>query len=254
MQSLRQSRFYKQARLIYRGWRYRMKVERQEVLFLLSNLGPGQTAIDIGAHRAAFCYWMAKRIGPTGTILAFEPLPQLASYLREVKECLPMPQMRVIEAALANEPGQATLNVPVSSYLGTTTLLPLDEHSEPITVETMRLDDYCKEHGIASVDFIKCDVEGFELEVFQGAERTLREHHPVLLFECEDDRHDDGQHSRVFPFLESLGYEGFFFRDGKVLPLSEFKTEYHQRGDRGWSNNFGFISSERRSAKLPHAA
>lgn len=255
MSNLHQSRLYKRARLIYRGWRYRMKVERPEVLFLLAHLGPGQTAIDIGAHRAAFCYWMARKVGTNGRILAFEPLPKLANYLREVKEIFPLPQMQVIEAALSNEPGRATLNVPISSYLGTTTLLPQASGHDQIDVETLRLDDYCREHDIQTVDFIKCDVEGFELEVFQGAERVLREHRPVMLFECENDRHADGQHSRVFPFLESLGFEGFFFRDGKVLPLVEFDiNRHHQRSDRDWSNNFAFMTADRMSSSTARRA
>ena len=237
--NLRNHRLYKCARIIYRGWRYRLKVEREEVLFLLRHLGPGQTAIDIGAHRAAFCYWMAKKVGPQGKILAFEPLPMLADYLRDAQTALPLPQMEVIEAALSDQPGTAVLHVPVNSYLGTTTLLPKETGHHQIEVETLRLDDYCEENNVSSVDFIKCDVEGFEAEVFRGAERILRECRPTLLFECENDRHIDGQHERVFPYLESLGYDGFFFRAGKVLPLSHFDLrKHHQRSDRNWSNNW----------------
>tara|TARA_Y100000782_G_scaffold101964_1_gene118063 strand:- start:45 stop:188 length:144 start_codon:yes stop_codon:yes gene_type:complete len=37
-------------RWVFRAWRYRLKVEKQEINFMLSHLKPGQTAIDIGAH------------------------------------------------------------------------------------------------------------------------------------------------------------------------------------------------------------
>ena len=37
-------------RWVFRAWRYRLKVEKQEINFMLSHLKPGQIAIDIGAH------------------------------------------------------------------------------------------------------------------------------------------------------------------------------------------------------------
>ena len=76
--------------------------------------------------------------------------------------------------------------------------------------------------------FIKCDVEGHELEVLQGGQRLLREDRPVLLVECVDSRPEVGQTDRVFPYLEALGYRGYFFPNGRTESLTRFRVERHQ--------------------------
>ena len=54
--------------LLYRAWRYRFKLDPQEISFLLGNVSAGQTCVDIGAHKGAYTYWMQRAVGPTGRI------------------------------------------------------------------------------------------------------------------------------------------------------------------------------------------
>ena len=65
-------------RWVFRAWKYRLFTEQQEIKFLLENLSPGQTAVDIGSYKGAYTYWMSKRIGSTGKVFAFEP--QIEAY------------------------------------------------------------------------------------------------------------------------------------------------------------------------------
>ena len=80
--------FWLRTRLLHRAWRYRLRIERPEILFLLEHLAPGQTAVDVGAHKGAFTYWMDRLVGPTGHVLAFEPIPELAAYLGRVRHAV----------------------------------------------------------------------------------------------------------------------------------------------------------------------
>jgi hypothetical protein len=97
-----------------------------------------------------------------------------------------------------------------------------------VTVEVRRLDDYFSEHAGRPISFIKCDVEGYELDVFKGAEYILREDRPTLLFECEARHLSNINMADVFSYLTNLGYEGFFFFKNKLLPISHFSTNQHQ--------------------------
>lgn len=60
------------------------------------------------------------------------------------------------------------------------------------------LDDF----AFGNVDFIKIDVEGFELEVLKGAESLLQKSSPILYIEIFNDRFDE-----VNLFLEKIGYQ-----------------------------------------------
>jgi hypothetical protein len=92
------------------------------------------------------------------------------------------------------------------------------------------------------VSFLKCDVEGHELNVFRGAEQLLRRDRPVLLFECEQRHHGGRPISEVFTYLEGLGYSGRFFDGLRLAPLAEFDPRRHQASPDapGYCNNFVF--------------
>jgi FkbM family methyltransferase len=236
--------FWVRARLLHRAWRYRLRVERPEILFVREHLSAGQTAIDIGAHKGAFTYWMSRAVGPSGRVVAFEPIPELAAYLKQIQQTLPLANTQVVEAALSNVAGSGRLYVPESGHLGPTTFTHRpEEHPTPLDVRTETLDDICRDREIRPVHFIKCDVEGHELEVFQGAEKILREDKPVLLFECADCFHEEGQIGRVLPYLQRLGYEGHFFCGGEIRPVAEFRVELHQVAPThpDWYVNFAFV-------------
>ena len=52
----------------YRAWRYRQRLERQEIRLLLRHLAAGDVAVDVGAHKGAYTYWMRRAVGASGTI------------------------------------------------------------------------------------------------------------------------------------------------------------------------------------------
>ena len=78
-------------------------------------------------------------------------------------------------------------------------------HIKELNCEINRLDDFS-----LSPYFIKIDVQGFEYEVLQGGQETLRKYSPVLLIETPSDN--------VMTLLEGLGYKMYFYEHGKIHP------------------------------------
>src|SRR5262245_25144112 len=142
----------------------------------------GDLVLDIGANIGLHLALLSRLVGPRGSVMAFEPNPQLVPNLR--RTATGAGNVVVHNIALSDENGDASLFVPVdhsmasladrTKRLGTTT-----EES----CRMQRLDDF--EPGVFHPDFIKCDVEGAELQVFRGASRILdREDAPILLYEA----------------------------------------------------------------------
>ena len=62
---------------------------------------------------------------------------------------------------------------------------------------------------------------------------------PTLLFECEARHIEEGSVFEVFTFLEELGYNGYFFLNGALTPVSQFNLGKHQKIYPGNAIKFG---------------
>lgn len=232
----------------YRAWRYRMHVERPGIQFVLQNLRPGDVAIDAGAHKGAFLYWMQRAVGPEGKVIAFEPQPELARYLTDVVSASRLPHVRIVNAALSQRPGimtlkrESTLPSPGArlSAGDEAPVGPLDgQMSFEVRVEAL---DQALTSADRPVRLIKCDVEGHELEVFRGAKRILEQDRPLLLFECERRHHGGRSITPVFDFLERIGYTGMYLDRQRTHSLASFRPEWQDNPKSPqYVNNFAFL-------------
>ena len=229
-------------RMLYRAGRYRWKLDRAEIAFVRARLRPGDTAVDIGAHKGAYAFWMHRAVMPGGRVVCFEPQPELAAYLRRMKQALRLDGLEVENLAVSSRAGEMEMSVPGGGASPCATLEPgliTGEHAR-YAVRVTTLDQHLGAQG--SVRLIKCDVEGHELDVFRGAEGLLRTSRPALLFECEARHHRRSSPAEVFAFLAALGYEGHFFTRDRLRPLREFDPARH--GDAAgaeYANNFAFV-------------
>ncbi len=241
------------ARFLYRAAKARFRGERAEIRALRGALAEGDTAVDVGANKGAYLYWMRRAVGATGSVVAFEPQPGLAHYLEAVAARMRWNNVDVRECALSDASGRRVLRVP--GWIGSpgASLEPKVEGGQGRDVE-VAIDTLDRQiAGAARVALVKVDVEGHELAVFRGAARTLAAFRPALLFESEA-RHlaagGDGV-AEVFRFLEGLGYRGEFFAREGLRPVAEFDVKEHQRPGPGrfweapgYCNNFLFRHSE----------
>jgi FkbM family methyltransferase len=210
---------FERMHVLHRVWRYRLRSEREEIAFLLSRDLRGGTLVDIGANRGIYSYWMHRLAGPQGHVVAFEPQPELVDYLHDLKTAFGLRRLSIVDVGLSSCPGRRELSRPVQHW-GAATLEPHHhEDVERLAVDVMTLDDYFLESPLRPLRFIKCDVEGHEAEVFLGGRRVLSEDRPDLLFEGHDCKLRDGA---LFSWLDELGYDGFFFVNGRLVPVTQY--------------------------------
>jgi FkbM family methyltransferase len=260
-------------RYLYRAYRYRYRVDRAELRFVRESLKSGQVAVDVGCHKGAYTYWMRRQVGPSGTVFAFEPQPLQVAYLQKAFVSLPFENVVLVPKALSDKNGSAALHIPDGAGKTHAASLEQGARSEEqgvresdscsllpapgslLSVDTTALDTFFTDQP-RGPDFLKIDVEGHELAVLHGGRNILERCHPTLLIECEARHRPDGDVRPVFDLLQSLGYEGTFFHDGRRRPLSQFDPARHQHVDPDsdrlpleYVNNFAFVWSQKYGEK-----
>jgi FkbM family methyltransferase len=146
---------------------------------LQARLHPGDTAVDMGAKIGVHALTMAKIVGPSGRVVCFEPLPQIASILERTLRLNGFGERTqvICSAAAEDSAGKATPHRAPQSRIRS--LYPIPEKRDSLTVRTIALDDQFAPGE--RVDLVKIDVEGAELLVYQGMSRVLRENLEIEL-------------------------------------------------------------------------
>jgi FkbM family methyltransferase len=198
------------ASLYYSGT-FEEKTER----LIESCLKPGMVAVDVGANFGYHTFRLAQGVGPTGRVLAVEPMTEAWNRLRANAARNDFPQVTYVQVGLSDaDEGLAT--VAFTSHYN----IDGTQHAESELVRVTTLDTLVAEAGLERVDFIKIDVDGFEGKVFRGTRATLERWHPGVLFEVSPammaEQGDDA--GDLFALLDGLGYRLF---DEDRAPVSD---------------------------------
>lgn len=164
--------------------------EPNEFAFVDRVLKPGMTFIDVGANDGYYSLFAARRVGPTGKVVAIEPSSRERAHLQRNLGRNGLDNVQVVAAALGAEPGVVDLHLAHGVHAGHNTLGDFAHDdvvrasSERVPLET--LDAVVARHSLTQVDMVKIDVEGGEAGVIAGARKVLNEMRPILLMELND--------------------------------------------------------------------
>ncbi len=149
--------------------------------FLRRWVRPGFVVCDIGANIGTYAVPLARLVGPSGHVVAFEPNRPTCACLRQNIRQNGLANVTVLRAAAGPEAGSADLVVTADNF-GEVHLAPGSAAGSTASGASVRdtarvlvttVDAEVARLGLARVDFIKIDVEGFELAALRGATRTL---------------------------------------------------------------------------------
>jgi FkbM family methyltransferase len=156
----------------------------EEIGFLRSFLQPGQQAIDVGANYGIYTLSIAKAVGPTGAVWAFEPASSTAAFLEQGIAANGFTQVVLERSALSRECGSAQLTLNNDPELNA-----LSRAEETVgaseTVPVATLDDCLQRYGWKHVDFVKIDAEGEEANIIEGGRRFFTDLSPLILYEVK---------------------------------------------------------------------
>lgn len=154
--------------------------------FIKTLLPENPIIIEAGAHIGRDTLKMSK-LWPTGTIYAFEPVPEL--YTQLVERTKDAHNVFCDPQALSAKNGTAQLHVSTGASTAASSLFEPhgyrlqrpNVHFHPITIKTITLDSWAQEKKIHHVDFLWLDMQGAELSVLKSAPHTLKTVRAILI-------------------------------------------------------------------------
>jgi FkbM family methyltransferase len=163
---------------------------------------PGATFFDVGANVGFVTILAARLVGPSGRVVAFEPVPENVAAIRENVALNAIDWVEVRETAVGRGAGTASFIVSdVSAFSRLASVSVPSGARESIEVAVSSLDELLDAGALPVPDVIKIDIEGAELEAIEGMRRTLAAHRPVILCEVHDCNAD------YVALMNGLGYE-----------------------------------------------
>lgn len=159
--------------------------DRENVAVFARLCDTDSRVLDVGANIGITAIAFS-RICLAGQVAAIEPLPHVYEYLRRNISASGAANVKTFNFALGSCEAAAVMQGHPSDYAASFIAdkyqIPATDHSAH-NISIRRLDETFSELSLDRLDFMKVDVEGFELEVFAGAEKTLATYEPIVFFE-----------------------------------------------------------------------
>lgn len=134
---------------------------------------------DIGAQYGWYTLLASELVGPNGKVIAFEPIPRMAQYLKKHVDMNHCNNVQLIEAAVSDKDGSDTFFTAKDGKLGAVSQPGLG-HTERSTVKTIKLDSLVNNRAAPPPDYMKINIEGGELRALNGAESILVDFAPTI--------------------------------------------------------------------------
>jgi FkbM family methyltransferase len=162
---------------------------------ILPHINEGDTVIDVGAFIGDHTVAYARK---AAIVLAFEPNPMAFQCLKHNMSGLD--NVTIFETALGNGKTRAPLSGNNGNYGGAY----LGDHMKISDVDVAPLDEY----NFSKVNLIKIDVEGCEIKVLNGAEKTINTHRPKMVIEVNSEAlaRQDAKPDDIYEWLEEHQY------------------------------------------------
>ncbi|MCJ7504279.1 MAG: FkbM family methyltransferase [Acidobacteriia bacterium] len=184
--------------------------ERQTLEFLIGKLRPGDCVYDIGAATGLYTVLLAKAVGESGEVVAFEPEDHTYERLREHLDLNQLTNVRAFQVALGEAEGKVCLSP--GEVAGSARIIQSGEQTAGTGIieraQVVNGDSFVEAQNLRVPRAVKIDVEGYELAVIGGLRRTLAQPQCEVVC-CEVHPHllpAPVTPEKVLDLLRSLGF------------------------------------------------
>ena len=176
---------------------------------------PADTVVDVGAHIGLYTLIAAKRVGPSGKVIAIEPDPENCNLLKRNVELNRLTNVTILERAAFSSDSKLKLYLPGKErgFTKLSTIMANRAVTENfVEIDATTLDHLMLMQGITQINWIKIDVEGAELEVLKGATVTLSVSNDIALLVEVHNVNNMDLYSAIVKFLQPYEFHVQFER------------------------------------------
>jgi len=177
------------------------RTETPLVYWFSNHARPGETWLDIGAHFGYTALALARLVGPSGRVFAFEPMVSTAGCLAQTRQMNQFANLTVVPIGLGQPESFESCTLPVTRGMADSTLTAATWHER---INVARLDwlwpRICGEHS--KIHGVKIDVQGMENDTIRGMAGLLKTFGPKLVIEF----HRGVDRKAILSRLRDLGY------------------------------------------------
>ena len=182
----------------------------------------GDVCIDIGANLGYYARTIARLAGPQGKVYAVEPVAPIRRILeRNLRRC---PNVKILPYALGAESKEIVMgndSARETGYFGTGQNFVNDAGASTDVSFTAQMRRGSEVFAyLRRLDFVKCDIEGYEVVVMEEMRPLLERFRPTVLIETGGENR-----SRIIRLFTELGYKGFTLEHGREVPLAPTATK-----------------------------
>ena len=196
--------------------------ETEYVYHLPQLVRAGDTCIDIGANLGYYARTISRLAGPAGRVYAVEPVAPIRKVLsRNLRRC---GNTEILPFALGAAAGPVRMgndSARENGYFGTGRNFVNEgggRSDVEFTTEMRRGSELFAR--LPRLDFIKCDIEGYEAVVMEEMRPLLERFRPTVLIETGGENRP-----RIVRLFTRLGYAGYTLDRGREIPLSPGSTK-----------------------------
>lgn len=151
--------------------------EQETAFWLADNINDGDVFFDIGANWGYFSLAGSRMVGSNGLVISIEPIPNNQDYISRQILTNGLSNIKLQKVALSDTDGSAKFAIEAQNANSHLSSIDI-EHAgsrmiEEVKVQTMTLDTLIQQIG-SHPDLIKCDVEGAEKLVLDGAKGLIK--------------------------------------------------------------------------------
>ncbi|MGZ4090927.1 MAG: FkbM family methyltransferase, partial [Bacteroidia bacterium] len=226
--------------------RFKLKNDRDEINLLKELIKPGAHVLDIGANIGFYAIILSDCVGKDGKVYCFEPDKLNFKYLE--KNTRKNKNIKLFNNAVSDHKGvlkvykSKLLNVDHRTY-------PVNNYDSIEEIEAITIDDLIEEKKIDKVDFIKIDIQGYELSAFKGMQKLLQSSSNLQViaeYWPHGFKRAGTSGIEFFDFFEKAGYEFSMIDNGKIEHLE--KNYIVENNDKPFEFSFNILIRRRENS------